>query len=323
MCLAGFRIPAKTKYSVSVRDLIFRIINLYNNIANILDRNNCFIKQFVRMIETLNEINSYRGFTQRSDLKLQVKFDDAHLLGISSSKSLRMIIFKSRQTGKQFIGNHPSEILPNILYIIPPFHLYYLPKHITGYISLEFHKDLLIHSQKLWLNNISYKQEKNIEIRPNINEIETFTFFKNLMEKENGEKEVLSYFANYVFSQNKELLGRSQQYLSEAEKFLSLLYNTNLKHTDISVTSFCRKLCIERSKLLRVCNLIFGSSPNIIISQHFLAKIIFYILRFKDEKLDNISELLGFSDFSAFSRFVKNASGSSPKEIRSLYIDYL
>ncbi|MBO8444395.1 MAG: AraC family transcriptional regulator [Bacteroidetes bacterium] len=96
-------------------------------------------------------------------------------------------------------------------------------------------------------------------------------------------------------------------------EFLDLVWK-NL-HETRTVSFYAKELCVTPKHLSRVVKEVSGKSPHEIISGEVLALSI-QLLQNEDMLIQQIADILHFSDQASFSKFFKKYTGLSPAEYR-------
>lgn len=100
--------------------------------------------------------------------------------------------------------------------------------------------------------------------------------------------------------------------------FIDLVWK-HLKDTR-EVSFYARELCITHKHLSRVVKEITGKTPHEIIAGETLAMAV-QLLQNNNLLIQQVADILHFSDQAAFSKFFKKYVGMSPVEYRKVYYD--
>lgn len=95
--------------------------------------------------------------------------------------------------------------------------------------------------------------------------------------------------------------------------FMELVWKNFLENREVSF--YARELCVTPKHLSRVIKENTGKSPHQIIAGEVLALAV-QLLQNDDMLVQQVSDILHFSDQAAFSKFFKKYMGTSPAEYR-------
>ena len=94
---------------------------------------------------------------------------------------------------------------------------------------------------------------------------------------------------------------------------LNKIMAENITNSELNINSICREIGFSRTNFFKKVNALTGMTPNDYISNHRLNKAI-KMLQQGENSMTIISESIGFSSSSAFSRKFKSKFGNSPTE---------
>lgn len=252
------------------------------------------------IFEKLNKQNQ----TEKTEIEFET--NPQNILGGSITKEHRLIYFKKSQPQNLYIDFNVNKILSNKIFVVPAGHLLYLPPILSDFGCVTFPTSSLNEMEIFWFLSKKYLADKSMDFQMN-----------NLNFEINDRKcNRLSAFLNTEIQYSPNEI--SIQYIKQADKLCSALFETLITHT-FTVTDLANSIANSHKTLYRICSNIFSVKPQHIIHYHLMVKILVYIIDNKGISLHIISEELGFKNTSAFARFTKAFTGLSPKEIREIY----
>ncbi len=191
---------------------------------------------------------------------------------------------KSEEWSLDNYGNSdvsPYEVLPNTHFIEKP---------------LEIKLHALQHYLKH--NHSAYCADREFEM--------TGSILAYLLEKRN------SGFKQFGRSSAKKQSTKLELY-KRINIGLEYIHSQNLRHIDLEGIS--RSCGLSKFHFIRVFREFYGKTPSEYISELRMKKAKM-LVETSDKDLNSISSELGFSELSAFTRFFKRLTGSSPSSLR-------
>lgn len=242
--------------------------------------------------------------TENEKTEIEFETDLQNIIGASIAKDHRLIYFETEQTEPFYIDFVPHFGATNTIYLIPSGHLLYLP-----YSTIYFHCINIPHScindiEKCWIYSLKYKNNKSIHVE----NLKT-SHLQNLQKKN-----IIPQAFYKQITPHTSIF----QYLQQAEELMLCLANFNCSH-QLSLKELKETLNITEKTLQRVCSTVFEFSPMAILRYHLILKIIFEIIYDKQKSLSVIANELHFRDVSTFSRYVRQLTRLTPKEIREAH----
>jgi AraC-like DNA-binding protein len=227
---------------------------------------------------------------------------------ITYTATMRACFF-SQAEGNIFIDFIPYRVQPGYLYLIPPMHCCYTTDAVISTTDfVEINMELLSPKNKMRLYTVVYGVEKTLPLN-NANCPAT-TLQKAFTDGVTPQ----DWIFNCI-----EVPGSLQQ--AEKMPWLYMQYVENFLAELPSITETCTvnkiatKLCIHERTLRRACIDVLGLSPRDILQYHMLLKAK-YLLADVSLNVQHIADLLGFSNSSSFTRYIKNMLHVSPVAFR-------
>lgn len=239
--------------------------------------------------------------TQTEKTEIEFETNLQNIIGASMTKEHRLVYFETEQTEPFYIDFVPHSGTTNAIYLIPSYHLLYLPNSTTNFHCINVPHSCINDIEKYWIYNLKYKSEKSIVFETNNIYLHNRIITQGLA-------------SNFPTAQ----IFPSIQYILFAEKLSHFISQSNITH-QLSILDLIDKMCITKKTINRFCDTIFSASPSTIIRYHLILKTAFMIISCKLNSFTNIADDLEFKNLSAFGRYVKTFSGFTPKEIRENY----
>lgn len=237
--------------------------------------------------------------------------------GLQLTSNLRLLIFE--KLPQNFcIDFVPQSLESGRIYIVPDKHFHFLSRvEKCSFYCIDIDEKKLSLSEKKMLYAIKYRQQKSVHAV--IPEIEMLSFLK---ENYRGEKS-----NTLQFNQIKEMFFESShsimqplscaafKHLHWTESFMAQINNMDLQLDECVIDNLILKLkCSERT-LQRACISTLGICARSVIKYHILLRAT-HLLCQQNMPITTISKTLGFSNLSAFDKFVKRLANTTPKDLQ-------
>lgn len=237
------------------------------------------------------------------------------------------------------LDNTPHRICKSDLIIIMPTHLFSIKK-----LSLDFEGQLLILSNPYWremdlfgkhpfmVSNIQIRKDPCIRLTPD-EMLLIKKYWKDLQQTLNisghtFRHEILMNLTQILFWELANMIARKEKHIilssltqSEIlfEKFLKLL-STHCKK-EHQVRFYADKLFITQQYLSTILKKLTGKTGNVWIN-NAVAEEARILLHNPYHSIQEIADMLYFSDQSSFSKFFKRLFGMTPTEYRIKKADF-
>lgn len=233
-------------------------------------------------------------------------------VGLTLKSYYRLIYFTNNTTEQQYIGFKQYKITTGILYLIPPYVLYYLPHTVSRFCCISIPLTDINAHQKHILFSLTFSDAKMFVLNNNQ---------QQLLQSTHNVK-VLQGFLFEILNDFADINNDGVFYLAQAEAMCRLFSEIVMTH-QFTKKDIAQKLGVTPKTINRICKQIFNCTPQFILRYFLLSKCIYLLLYRKDDAINNIAESLGFNETSAFNRFIKSLTDKTPNEIRTIYRDLM
>lgn len=246
-----------------------------------------------------------------------VAYTPHYALGNCITMQTRILIFNSKPESF-FVDFMPLVWHPNVVFIIPEGHFCFLkPGSACQFLCFDVPDSLLAAVQRIILFRFKYFEHKSIFTNqanvfnfcgqiivdaPLINDYLIVDMMEKLMEDAATEQKNLNNerLPNYINCADLLL-----KYIHHHEADLN---NYNLEHIA------CRTEC-DIKMLNTACRILFRRSAQSVLKWHLLQQS-FLLMMNPEMSVNAISKKLGFSDTSAYRKFLKSQTDCTAAELR-------
>lgn len=243
-----------------------------------------------------------------------------HYKGCGLSPNVRLFIFK-QQPGAFAINFITQKLRDNSIAIVPPMQLHFLsPIECGDYICIEVPENVLNVEDFVFMSRFIYATQKHLQL----GKLEGFDYeqFKKLLVNDYNYQATLQLLKGRIEKSYPNRLGKpdfvSIKYLALAKEFESRILGIKLFTLDDTIISqYTDKLICSEKALCRACAEVFRATPKDILKHHLLVRSIPMLFN-KNYNTELIAAKLGYSSLSAFTKFIKKQTDTTPGKIRSL-----
>lgn len=243
--------------------------------------------------------------------------------GIQTVAHTRLLLFKE-SGGRIWIDRTPYEIRPGCLYVIPRGHFYYLSESFAhreaAHIDVtepENDDSQTMHIYRVLLYRVKYTPGKLFVFEEGATPV-----YESLLacrEDATGQQlAALLYqwsrqYSGYDFSKPP-----AAHQVARVQHFLEGLPATLDKGCTADMANLTNYTHTSRNTLNRDCRDILGVSPGKVIMYHKISTAVYMLLSGHDHINNAVAAAAGFGDVSCMYKKIRETTGFSPQEIRSL-----
>lgn len=254
------------------------------------------------MVEIIKKLLENDKFQNCDEIKKTHNIENG--LGLSISKCFRILFFQNNNSFDFYIDFHLQNNCENNIFIIPAYHILYLPFNCVNYCCISYPENYLSKQEKLFFYSFKFQTKKSIDIVDN-----------NLL-LEMSEVKILKYILAKKASLNLALI---LKYYQKCEEIILKINQKEITY-HFSPKSLEVEIFVSQATLYRICKSVFGCSPQVITRYYLLLKIIFKLLYQTNSPQFQIAYELNFKESATFTKVTKILSGLTPKEIRKQYL---
>ncbi|MES2477721.1 MAG: helix-turn-helix domain-containing protein [Bacteroidota bacterium] len=238
--------------------------------------------------------------------------------GFGLSPNVKLFVFK-HQPGAFSINLITQKLKYRSIAIVPPGQLHFLsPVECTDFICIEVPPNVLIDEDFGFMTRLLYSTQKHLHL----GKMEGFDYdqIKIILSSENNHQLSLQLLKSKIEKAYPNQFGEfergDENFVELARQFEALL--RGIEHFTVDhtiINPYTEALYCSEKALYRACKSVFNVSPQNLLKYQLLMRSIPLLFN-KKYTPELIACKVGYSSVSAFTRFIKLQTNSTPGKIR-------